>query len=113
MNTKILSSFFILSSRLNFETYRIIRLAESCYCLKDAEGQKELGIILKGIPEFNSIGAYYEAFYLTRIGQFEESRKNLERTLNYAPDDYKAKAFLALSGLEERRETMRSPSGSG
>jgi tetratricopeptide (TPR) repeat protein len=115
MNTNIIRSLFMLSSKLKVERgqlYQLIRAAESCYCLKDAEGQRELGRILKAFPNpFGAIGDYYEAFYLTRIGQYEESQKNLERTLIYAPEDYKAKALIALSGLEERKmnfdESMR------
>ena len=111
MNTNIIKSLFMLSSKLKVERgqlYQLIQAAESCYCLKDAEGQRKLGRILKEIPNpFSAIGDYYEAFYLTRIGQYEESQKNLEQTLIYAPEDYKAKSLIALGGLEERRQNFQ------
>lgn len=111
MNTNIIKSLFMLSSKFKFERgqlYQLIRAAESCYCLKDAEGQQKLGSVLKEFPNpFGAIGAYYEAFYLTRTGQYEKSQKNLEQTLIYAPEDYKAKSLIALGGLEERRQNFQ------
>jgi tetratricopeptide (TPR) repeat protein len=107
MNTNVIKSLFILSSKLRVkqgQLYQLIQAAESCYCLKDAEGQRELGGILKNFPNpIGAIGDYYEAFYLTRTGQYEESQRNLNRALVSAPESYKAKALIALGGLEERR----------
>ena len=67
----------------------------------------QLGLILQEFPNpIGAIGDYYEAFYLTRTGAFEESERNLEHALIYAPESYKAKSLLALSGLEERRNNF-------
>jgi tetratricopeptide (TPR) repeat protein len=110
MNTVAIRSLFLLSSRLKIEQrqlYQLIRAAESCYCLKDAEGQLQLGLILQEFPNpVGAIGDYYKAFYLTRTGAFEESQRNLEHALIYAPESYKAKSLLALSSLEERRNNF-------
>jgi tetratricopeptide (TPR) repeat protein len=116
MNTAAINRLLtILSSKVEIDRtrlYQLIELAERCYCLKDMQGQRELGLILQEFPHpFNLIGNYYEAIYLNHIGLSDEARKTLERVYEHGPEKYRAKALISLGAVEEKRgnfdESMR------
>ncbi|HKP86935.1 MAG TPA: hypothetical protein VJZ26_12610 [Blastocatellia bacterium] len=79
MNTAAIKRLLtILSSKAEIERtrlYQLINLAERSYCLKDAHGQRELGLLLQEFPApFDLIGNYYEAIYLNQANLFDEAK---------------------------------------
>jgi tetratricopeptide (TPR) repeat protein len=107
MNTAAIKRLLtILSSKVGIERtrlYQLVDLAERCYCLKDAQGQRELGLLLQKFPPpFDLVGNYYEAIYLNQANLFDEARKRLERVYEHGPMLYRAKALLSLGAVEQR-----------
>jgi tetratricopeptide (TPR) repeat protein len=107
MNTAAIKRLLtILSSKVGIERarlYQLIDLAERCYCLKDAQGQRELGLLLQTFPApFDLIGSYYEGVSLSQTSLFDEAKKRLEQVYEHGPAKYRAKALLSLSAVEER-----------
>jgi tetratricopeptide (TPR) repeat protein len=107
MNTAAIKRLLtILSSKAEIERtrlYQLVDLAERCYCLKDAQGQHELGLLLEECPSpFDLVGNYYEAIYLNQLNLFDEAKKRLERVYEYGPTIYRAKALLSLGAVEQR-----------
>jgi hypothetical protein len=116
MNTATIKRLLIiLSSKAEIERtrlYQLVDLAERCYCLKDAQGQHELGLLLQKFPPpFDLVGSYYESIYLNHLGLSDEARKRLERVYEHGPEKYRAKALISLGAVEEKRgnldESMR------
>jgi hypothetical protein len=108
MNTATIKHLFmLLSSKVEINRtrlYQLVDLAERCYCLKDAQGQRELGLLLQEYPTpFDLIGNYYESIYLNHIGLSDEARKKLERVSEHGPEKYRAKALISLGAVEEKR----------
>jgi hypothetical protein len=116
MNTATAKSFLtILTSKVGVERerlYQLVRTAEVYYRLKDGQGQHKIGTLLQVCDyPFNIIGEYYDAFYLNQIGRVSEAKRNLERIIENGTPEYRAKAILTLSGVEEMQgnfeESMR------
>jgi hypothetical protein len=116
MNTAAIKRLLtILSSKVGIDRtrlYQLVDLAELCYCLKDAQGQREIGLLLQEFPPpFDLVGSYYEGVSLCQTNQFDEAKKRLERAYEHGPVKYRAKALLSLSAVEQRRgnldESMR------
>jgi hypothetical protein len=108
MNTATIKHLLmLLSSKVEINQtrlYQLVDLAERCYCLKDAQGQRELGLLLQEFPHpFNLVGNYYESIYLNHIGLSDEARKKLERVSEHGPEKYRAKALISLGAVEEKR----------
>jgi AraC-like DNA-binding protein len=105
MNTEAIRRFLtILSSTVKVERaqlYQLVQSAETSYCLRDIESQRQIGQLLQsfGYP-FNQLGKYYESIYLYRTGQFEKARELLESVAESAPARYRSKALLSLSAVE-------------
>jgi hypothetical protein len=111
MNTAAINRLLtILSSKVEIDRtrlYQLIELAERCYCLKNMQGQRELGLLLQRFPPpFDLVGAYYESIYLNHIGLSDEARKKLERVYEYGPEKYRAKALISLGAVEEKRGNL-------
>jgi tetratricopeptide (TPR) repeat protein len=107
MNTAAIKRLLtILSSKVEIERtrlYQLVDLAERCYCLKDAQGQRELGLLLQEYPPpFDLVGSYYEGVSLSQTSLFDEAKKRLEQVYEHGPARYRAKALLSLSAVEER-----------
>jgi tetratricopeptide (TPR) repeat protein len=107
MNTAAIKRLLtILSSKAEIERtrlYQLVDLAELCYCLKDAQGQREIGLLLQEFPPpFNLLGDYYEAIYLNQVNLFDEAKSRLERVYEHGPAKYRAKALLSLGAVEQR-----------
>jgi len=107
MNTDAIRRFLtVLSSAVKIERgqlYQLVQSAETSYCLRDIDSQRETGLLLQsfGYP-FNQVGKYYESIYLYRTGQFEKARELLESVAESAPARYRSKALLSLSTVEQR-----------
>ncbi len=124
MNTDAIKRFLTaLSSKVELERgqlYQLIQSAEASYYLRDIQAQHEIGLLLQsfGYP-FNQVGKYYESIYLYRTGQYQEARQLLENVADSAPAQYRSKALLSLSAVEERigrfeeslRLRLQAPSG--
>ncbi len=107
MNTSAIRRFLTaLSSTAKLERgqlYQLIQSAEASYCLRDIESQREIGLLLQsfGYP-FNQVGKYYESIYLYRRGEYQKATELLENVADSAPAQYRSKALLSLSAVEER-----------
>jgi AraC-like DNA-binding protein len=107
MNTDAIRRFLtVLSSAVRIERgqlYQLIQSAEVSYCLRDIDSQREIGVLLQSFEyPFNQVGKYYESIYLYRTGQFEKARELLESVAESAPTQYRSKALLSLSTVEQR-----------
>ncbi|HXU38909.1 MAG TPA: helix-turn-helix domain-containing protein [Blastocatellia bacterium] len=107
MNTSAIKRFLtVLSSTVKLERgqlYQLVQSAEASYCLRDIESQREIGLLLQsfGYP-FNQVGKYYESIYLYRSGEYQKATELLENVADSAPAQYRSKALLSLSAVEER-----------
>ena len=82
--------------------YQLIRSAEAGYHLQDVESQREIGLLLQSFAyPFNQIGKYYKSVFYYRTGQYEKARRLLECVAESAPAQYRSKALLSLSAVEE------------
>jgi tetratricopeptide (TPR) repeat protein len=111
MNTATIRRFLILlSSERQTERlglYQLVESAERFYRLQDFTQQKEIGVFLQQFPSpFYEIGAYHEAIYLHRQGEFEKAWTLLEYVAEKAPDRYRAKALLSLGAVEQSRNNF-------
>lgn len=106
MNTNTIRRFLTaLSSAVEIERgqlYQLVQCAETSYCLRDVSTQQEIGLALQSFAyPFNQIGKYYESVFLYRTGQYAKARELLERVADSAPAQYRSKALLSLSAVEE------------
>lgn len=84
------------------QLYQLIQSAEASYYLRDAQSQLQIGLALQSFAyPFNQVGKYYESMFLFRTGQHQKARQLLESVAELAPSQYRSRALLSLSGLEE------------
>ena len=106
MNTDAIKRFLtVLSSTVKIERaqlYQLVQSAEASYYLRDIDSQREIGLILQSFAyPFNQLGKYYESMFLFRTGQRQKARQLLENVAESAPAQYRSRALLSLSAVEE------------
>jgi tetratricopeptide (TPR) repeat protein len=81
--------------------YKLIRVAEHAYSLRDMDTVGEAGSILMNLPlEYSGqIGQYYRSLYLKRSGQIDKAQHLLEALVNEANTTYKARAIQTLGTI--------------
>jgi YesN/AraC family two-component response regulator len=106
MNTDAIRRFLTaLSSALKIERgqlYQLVTSAEASYRWRDISSLRDLGLTLQSFAyPFNQVGKYYESVFLYRTAQFEKARQLLESVAESASAQYRARALLSLSAVEE------------
>lgn len=93
--------------------YRLIRLAEHAFILRDISALQILSQVLTNLPiaDVRQIGQYYQALAVSRIGPPGEALSLLEAVAENGPLAYRARAFQTLGSiyhrLEQREEALR------
>jgi tetratricopeptide (TPR) repeat protein len=85
--------------------YRLIRLAQHAYSLRDATMLHGVSQVLMNLPTRSSvrIGQYYQALSARQTGKIDEAMSLLETVAEKAPPVYRARAIQTMGAIHHRQ----------